>query len=259
MPNHYHLLISTPKANVSRAMRQVNGVYTQKINRKYKLEGALFKGRYKSIVIEENSYFKECIRYIHRNLRKAGLEKEWGKYPWTSHKSYIGKKSRLEWLSISESLGYFGKYEKTAINEYNRFVNENVSKELAKRLEGIKWPSVLGSDNFKDKIKRLFLGKDLSEVAFQEIKDALPMKSVEESRDIFLDYLKIPKEKYNKRHKDYYRVRDFAIRYCREKLNYKNVDLAKRMNLSVETISRAYRIMKDSKLYDKIIKKHLML
>ena len=54
-------------------------------------------------------------------------------------------------------------------------------------------------------------------------------------------------------------MRDFAIRYCREKLNYKNVDLAKRMNLSVETISRAYRIMKDSKLYDKIIKKHLML
>jgi len=71
---------------------------------------------------------------------------------------------------------------------------------------------------------------------------------------MFLSYFKISKEEYNKRYKDYYRVRDVVIRYCREKLNYKNIDIAKRMNLSAETIRRSYRRIKGEKLYYKIIK-----
>ena len=58
--------------------------------------------------------------------------------------------------------------------------------------------------------------------------------------------------------KNYCKVRDFAIRYCREKFNYRNIDILKRMNLSLEMISCSYRIMKDSEFYEKIFNKHLI-
>ena len=67
MSNHYHLLVQTPEANLSRYMRHINGLYTQYFNRTYKSDGQLFRGRYKSIVIDGDSYLPELIRYIHRN------------------------------------------------------------------------------------------------------------------------------------------------------------------------------------------------
>ncbi|MDQ6992757.1 MAG: transposase [Mariprofundus sp.] len=67
MGNHYHLLIQTPQANISKGMRHLNGVYTQRFNRKYKRVGHVFQGRYKAIVVERDSYFLELCRYIVRN------------------------------------------------------------------------------------------------------------------------------------------------------------------------------------------------
>lgn len=80
LPNHYHLLIHTPMPNLSRNMRHLGGVYTQLINRKYKTEGSLFKGRFKSILIDKDSYLLELVRYIHRNPLKAKLEEKVGEY-----------------------------------------------------------------------------------------------------------------------------------------------------------------------------------
>ena len=67
MPNHYHLLVHTPHANLPDFMRQLNGVYTQNFNRRYKHDGPLFKGRYKAIVVQEGSYLLQLIRYFHNN------------------------------------------------------------------------------------------------------------------------------------------------------------------------------------------------
>ena len=66
MGNHYHLLVRTPRRNLSRAMRHINGVYTQYHNSLKKTDGPLFRGRYKSINIEASSYLLEVSRYIHR-------------------------------------------------------------------------------------------------------------------------------------------------------------------------------------------------
>ena len=73
MPNHYHLLVQTPEANISRSMRHINGVYTQRFNRRHGFEGQLFRGRYKSIVIYADSYLLQLARYIPRNPIKAGI------------------------------------------------------------------------------------------------------------------------------------------------------------------------------------------
>ena len=67
MGNHYHLLIQTPKANLSRVMRHINGVYTQRHNRLRLTDGPLFRGRFKAILVDIDSYLLHLSRYIHRN------------------------------------------------------------------------------------------------------------------------------------------------------------------------------------------------
>ncbi len=65
MPNHYHILTETPLGNLSRCMRHLNGVYTQRYNQRRKRDGQIFRGRYKSILVEEEAYLVELLRYIH--------------------------------------------------------------------------------------------------------------------------------------------------------------------------------------------------
>jgi REP element-mobilizing transposase RayT len=64
MENHYHLLIETPRANLSLWMRQLNGIYTQTFNRRHRRVGHIFQGRFKAILVEKESYLLEFCRYI---------------------------------------------------------------------------------------------------------------------------------------------------------------------------------------------------
>ena len=72
LSNHYHLLIQTPLGNLARFMRHINGVYTQRYNRIHKCDGQLFRGRYKAILVEEDRYLLELVRYIHHNPLMGG-------------------------------------------------------------------------------------------------------------------------------------------------------------------------------------------
>ncbi|MDY6822236.1 MAG: transposase [Thermodesulfobacteriota bacterium] len=89
MPNHYHLLVHTPHANLSQSMRHVNGIYTQRYNRRHGCDGQLFRGRYKAIVVEEDSYLLQLVWYIHKNPVKAGVVESPDDYPWSSHNAYM--------------------------------------------------------------------------------------------------------------------------------------------------------------------------
>jgi REP element-mobilizing transposase RayT len=89
MTNHYHLLVQTPEGNISRCMRHVNGIYTQRFNRRHNTDGQLFRGRYKALLVDADSYLLELLRYIHRNPLRAGLVKSLDKYKTSSHKAYI--------------------------------------------------------------------------------------------------------------------------------------------------------------------------
>jgi REP element-mobilizing transposase RayT len=88
MPNHDHMLVQTPEANISRSMCHLNGVYTQRYNRCHQCAGQLFRGRYKSILIDSDSYLLQAVRYIHRNSLRAGWVKRIDGYKWSSHKGY---------------------------------------------------------------------------------------------------------------------------------------------------------------------------
>ena len=80
MPNHYHFLLQTPAGNLSRVMRHINGVYTQRYNRRWNTDGQLFRGRFKSILAEEDVYLLQLLSYIHKNPILANLVKNIQEY-----------------------------------------------------------------------------------------------------------------------------------------------------------------------------------
>ena len=108
MDNHYHLLVRTPKANLSRAMRHLNGLYTQRYNRIEKTDGPLYRGRYKAILIDADAYLLNVSRYIHRNPLEARIVKKADNYPWSSYAAFIGKVTAPPWLTREDTLAMVG-------------------------------------------------------------------------------------------------------------------------------------------------------
>jgi len=129
MPNHYHLLVKTPEANLGRAMRHINGVYTQRHNRLLKTDGSLFRGRYKAIVVEEDSYQLQLSRYIHRNPLEAGMVEKSEDYPWSSYRYYISKVKPPAWLYPQEVLEQLHTKQKIQ-DKYKSYVELGIDEEL---------------------------------------------------------------------------------------------------------------------------------
>jgi len=159
MSNHYHLLMQTPDANLSRCMRHINGVYTQKFNRRHGHDGPLFRGRYRSILIDQDSYLLELIRYIHRNPFESGLEKAFGQYPWSSHKGYLSNAKKWDWLYKEFILSMFSKNKSAGIKLYKEFVLKENSEDITRILGRIRVPPVLGDDRFIDWVKESFFNQ----------------------------------------------------------------------------------------------------
>jgi len=149
MKNHYHLLLKTPEANLGRVMRHINGVYTQRYNRLKKTDGPLFRGRYKAICVEADSYQLQLSRYIHRNPLEAKLVKELDHYAWSSYQYYVRSRAKPpEWLYQSDvyrQLG--GKYRLK--DKYKAYVELGVDEEIKQFFAKGNVIPYLGSDEFR--------------------------------------------------------------------------------------------------------------
>jgi REP element-mobilizing transposase RayT len=156
MSNHYHLLVQTPDGNLSRGMRHLNGVYTQRYNRKHGLDGQLFRGRYKSILVDEDHYLLELLRYIHRNPVTAGIVKRLTDYDWCSHHGYLSKGRDWNWLHREPLLKMFSSTRKKACVDYLAFMEQQDSKEIQHLFSLKKLPAILGSSGFIEKIREHF-------------------------------------------------------------------------------------------------------
>ena len=98
MDNHYHVVLQTHRPNLSRLMRHVNGVYTQTYNRRHGVVGHLFQGRFKAILVEEESYFLEVCRYVDLNPVRAGMVKRPQDWVWSSYRAHTGRGEAPGWL-----------------------------------------------------------------------------------------------------------------------------------------------------------------
>ena len=110
MGNHYYLLIETPLANLDRVMRYINGVYTQQYNRFKRTDGPLFRGRYKSVLIDESAPMLQVSRYIHRNPVeiKGATDEALESYVWLSYLAYINQAKAPGWLVRSRTYRIIG-------------------------------------------------------------------------------------------------------------------------------------------------------
>jgi len=130
MDNHYHLIIETLDGNLSKGMRQLNGVYTQASNRRHGHSGHLFQGRYKAILVDKDRYLLELSRYVVLNpLRAKGMAKRLEDWWWSSYQAMIGKASKPEWLTTDWILSLFGKQRIIAMKRYRQFVIEGVQHQ----------------------------------------------------------------------------------------------------------------------------------
>jgi len=158
MPNHYHMLVHTPEGNISRAMRHVNGIYTQRFNSRHQLDGQLFRGRYKSILVNGDSYLLKLVRYIHRNPLKAGVVEALNAYPWSSHKAYLSVAGKWGWMYKNFILDLLTGEKKAQIRTYRRFVAVDEDKEIEEIMGCNRWPSLLGPKDFMDWVKATYQG-----------------------------------------------------------------------------------------------------
>ena len=152
MDNHYHLLVKTTDAALSRAMRHLDGVYTQRFNRAHRRDGPLFRGRYRAIVIEPEEYFMAVARYIHRNAAEARVGVDISRYRWSSHRWYLDKKRSPAWLNTDCLLSRFGK-GRQGLKAYREFMEGGVEEELREFYGGKYLRPILGGKDFVERVK----------------------------------------------------------------------------------------------------------
>ena len=151
--NHYHLLLHTPNSHLSKAMRHLGGEYTRYHNLKNKTDGQLFHGRFKSMLIEKETYLLALIRYIHMNPVRAKICSKPEQHPWTSHVAYLKKSKRPPFLVTETVLRNFDNNESLALNNFHTHVLSDTTPALVKIIEAKRRVSVLGSSSFRDQVK----------------------------------------------------------------------------------------------------------
>ena len=161
MTNHYHIVVETPEGNLSKGMRQLNGVYTQWVNRTYDRLGHVFQGRYKAILVEKDSYLLELARYVVLNPVRAGMVRDVGRWGWSSYPEMIGERKAAEWLETDWLLAQFSRQRSRAIAKYAEFVKEGVKRDsLWVELKG---QIYLGSEKFVERVQQM-ASKDRGQV-----------------------------------------------------------------------------------------------
>ena len=152
MDNHYHLLIETPDGNLSKGMRQLNGVFTQASNRRHRRVGHLFQGRFKAILVDSDAYLLELARYVVLNPVRAGLVKRAQDWAWSSYRASMGLAPPAPFLQVDGLLAQFAKRRDTARTRYAQFVAEGIKAESP--WQQLKAQVFLGDERFIERMQK---------------------------------------------------------------------------------------------------------
>lgn len=217
MGNHYHLVVETPAATLSRGMRQLNGVYTQGFNRRHGRVGHLFQGRYKAILVEKEAYLLELCRYVMLNPVRAGLTTQAGDWPWSSYLATMGKTARPSWLADRQLLALFHAQAGPARRAFARFVREGGGDLW----DDLRQQIYLGSEAFVAETQARIEGtRDLSEVP-KAMRRAVPRP---------LDWYATHQARRNEAMAQAYRDGGYSL-----------AQIAKHFGVHYSTVSRAVR------------------
>lgn len=150
MGNHYHLLLRTPRGNLSAAMQHFDGLLAQRHNRLTGRDGPLFRGRYTAKLIDAERYLLGLSCYIHRNPLDAGLVKRPEDYEWSSYRAYLGLRQKPEWLDTGTILGSMGNANRARV--YRALVEGDGSAEVDNLYAANRQAPILGDDEFRESV-----------------------------------------------------------------------------------------------------------
>jgi len=172
MKNHFHLLLETPLGNLSEFMRRFNITYTSYFNRKNQRVGHLYQGRYKSILVDKESYLNVLSRYIHLNpvkikqFNELSLDKKeehLKKYKWSSLSGYIDENKQEKFIDYEMILEKYGGNTPKGREFYWRTIKDDLKKEMNIK-DKIIGGDVLGNDDFILMIKEKYLSNKPREI-----------------------------------------------------------------------------------------------
>ncbi len=157
MGNHYHLLLRTPRANLSRAMQWLGVTYTNRFNARHSRSGHLFQGRFKNMLVQNDAYLLQLSYYIHRNPLRAKMVERLADYRWSSYRAYAYGQIAPEWLNTELILSQL-----VNAKDRHKAYRENTqkyAKEEGRLWEDLRHGFILGEKRFVGEIKKRFLPK----------------------------------------------------------------------------------------------------
>jgi len=196
MKNHFHLLVHTHVANLSRAIQWLGVSYSVWFNRRHQRSGHLFQGRFKSFLIENDRYFTAMCLYIHGNPLRAGIVKRLSDYRWSSYQAYADKKYGASWLTTEFVLGMYGGSRKRFLRAQQLFFEERPDL-----LEDLRHGLYLGSEAFSEEC--------LEKVKGEQHHEKPQARSLLRSRDIRALAIRILKGLGEKDPESLFRVRKY--------------------------------------------------
>jgi len=202
MDNHYHLFLQTLLPNLSEGMHYLNTSYTNWFKARHKIVGVVFQGRYKSLIVDENSYGVYLSAYIHLNPYRADIVKDLREYLWSSYLDYVdGEKTSVR-LDTSLILKHFDNDLETARRKYEAYVIENHMMEnpLKDSYKGI----VLGGNAFIQSIKER-VGKIGNKREVPETKSLTAYTTEEIIQKVMAEFSISREEIFNKKRGNFFR------------------------------------------------------
>jgi putative transposase len=169
MTNHIHIAIQSGAEPLARFMAYLASNYARRFNLRVKRSGHLFERRYRAILVNEDEYLRELVRYIHMNPVRAKMVAHCSDYAWSSHNAYMCGQ-QPEWLTSDVVLGMFGASEASARKIYAAFTNEPVQQSITQLLRAgsDRDARALGSDNWLNQ-----LGSEIGELPAKLTLDEL--------------------------------------------------------------------------------------
>lgn len=193
MANHVHLVLETPKANLSRFMHDLQTAYTVFYNRRHQRAGHLMQGRFGAQLVEGDEYLLKLSRYVHLNPVHVGSARALGlkeriaalrAYRWSSYRGYVGLGRPLEWMSETPVLAMMPGKASRRRREYRMFVEAGLAETDNAFLSALKdSPLGLGGEAFRERIQDLHLDllhrhKRKEDVSFRRVGAQVPVQAV---------------------------------------------------------------------------------
>lgn len=152
MGNHYHLLIETPKANLSKGMHRLNGVYALRFCGRHERVGHVFQRRFHDVIVDKEEYLMAVARYIVLNPVRAGICTDPADYRWSSYLDIMGKRDPADFLDVAFILSLFSQPGRSPREGYNDFVLSGMGSEIGPQLHRC---NILGGEEFKARVRGL--------------------------------------------------------------------------------------------------------